>query len=60
MRSVEMCEIMTFWQIPGTPFSQHGLTFMPAWIGNHMPGKVWDEITYPFPNCNRWNLEMDK
>ena len=21
-----------------------------AWIYNHMHGKVWDEITYPFPN----------
>ena len=21
----------------------------PAWINNHMPGKVWDDITYPFP-----------
>ena len=23
-----------------------------AWISNHMPDKVWDEITYPFPNFN--------
>ena len=23
---------------------------IPAWIRNHMPSKVWDEITYPFPN----------
>ena len=25
-------------------------TFNPAWINNHMPSKVWNEITYPFPN----------
>ena len=24
----------------------------PAWISNHKPSKVWDEITYPFPNFN--------
>ena len=28
------------------------LTLIPAWISNHMPNKVWDEITYPFPNFN--------
>ena len=26
----------------------HGLTLIPAWISNHMPGKVWDKIAYPF------------
>ena len=25
---------------------------IPAWISNHMPNKVWDKITYPFPNFN--------
>ena len=26
-----------------------------------MPSKVWDEITYPFPNFNGcWSLRMDK
>ena len=27
-------------------------TLFPAWISNHMPSKVWDEITYPFLNFN--------
>ena len=36
----------------GPPFYWHGLTCIPAWIGNHMPWKVWYEITYPFPNFN--------
>ena len=28
------------------------INFDPAWISNHKPSKVWDEITYPFPNFN--------
>ena len=31
------------------PF-KHQLTLIPAWMSNHMPSKVWDEITYPFLN----------
>ena len=23
-----------------------------TWISNYMPGRVWDEITYPFHNFN--------
>ena len=34
------------------PFYWRGLTLMPAWISNHTPSKVWDEISYPFPNFN--------
>ena len=32
-----------------------------TWISNHLPGKVWHEITYPFPNFryNHWSLGMD-
>ena len=30
---------------------------IPVWISNHMPSKMWDEITYPFPNINNWNVE---
>ena len=30
-----------------TPSFNDGLTLIPAWISNHMPSKVWDEITYP-------------
>ena len=28
-------------------FYWHGLTFIPAWISNHMPSEMWGEITYP-------------
>ena len=27
-------------------------------LSNHMPGKVWDEITYPFPNFNGCTVEV--
>ena len=26
------------------------IIFIPAWISNHVPNKVWDEIIHPFPN----------
>ena len=29
-----------------------------AWISNHMPSKVWDVITYPFPNFNSSAVEV--
>ena len=35
-----------------------GLTLIPAWISNYMPGKVWDEITYPFLNFNGCTVEV--
>ena len=36
----------------------HGLTLIPAWISNYMPSKMWDEITYPFPNFNGATVEV--
>ena len=30
----------------------HGLTFISAWMSNYIHYKMWDEITYPFPNFN--------
>ena len=38
------------------PFYQHGLTLIPIWISNYIQYKVWDEITYPFPNFNGANI----
>ena len=29
-----------------------------AWISNYMPGKVCDEITYPFLNFNGCTVEV--
>ena len=37
----------------------HCLTvIIPAWISNHTPSKVWDEITYPFLNFNGTTVEV--
>ena len=44
--------------IPSGFFYWHGLTCIPAWIRNHMPSKVWDEITYPFPKFNGCTIEV--
>ena len=33
-------------------------SLIPAWISNNMPCKVWDEITYPFPNYNGSTVEV--
>ena len=40
------------------PFYWHGLTSILAWISDHMPSKVWDEITYPFVSFNRATFEV--
>ena len=31
---------------------------IPTWRSNDMPHKVWDEITYPFPNVNGTTVEF--
>ena len=35
---------------PFRPFYLHVLTSTPSGISNHMLGKAWDEIIYPFPD----------
>ena len=37
--------------IPGA-FHSHRVTLIEAWITIYIHHKVWDEITYPFPNFN--------
>ena len=37
---------------------KHGLTLITAWISNHMPSNMWDEITYPFLNFNGCTVEV--
>ena len=39
-------------------FYYHGLTWIPEWIGKHTSCKVWDEITYPFPNVNGYTVKV--
>ena len=36
------------------------LNFIQAWTSNHMPCKLWDEITYLFPNFNSYTVEVWK
>ena len=40
------------------PFHKHRLILIPSWISNHMPCKVWGEITYPFQNFNGFAIEV--
>ena len=39
-------------------FYLHGLTLTPAWINDYIHYKVWDGITYPFPNINGSTVEV--
>ena len=39
-------------------FYSRGLALMPAWISNHMSSKVWDGITYHFPNFSGCTVEV--
>ena len=41
-------------------FSITQITLPPAWISNHMPSRVWDKITCPFPNSNDAAVEIWK
>ena len=36
------------------------LTLIPPWISDHIPSKVWVEITYPFPNFNGTTVEVSE
>ena len=51
------CEFYELLMTSG-PFYYHGLTLISAWISNHMPSKVWDEITYSFLNFNGCTVEV--
>ena len=37
---------------------KYGLTLNPSWMCNHVPSKLWDEITYRFPNFNGAIVEV--
>ena len=42
----------------GNLLSPSPLTSIPAWISNHMPSRVVDQVTYPFPNFNGVTVEV--
>ena len=46
-----------------SPFHKYYLHLVPAWISNHMPSEVRDEITFSFlqtQSVHCWNCGMDK
>ena len=66
--SVTVYEISPVWcYVDGLPvnpmdirgsFCWYGSTSILAWINNNEPHKVWNEITYPFPNFNGCTSEV--
>ena len=48
------------WKTTSSPFYQHGLTLIPAWMNNYIHYKMWDEITYPFLNFNGCTVEVQE
>ena len=40
------------------PLYHHGLTLIPSWVSNYTPNKVWDEITFQFPNFDGRTVEV--
>ena len=50
---IQLAEFALLFFVTRDPF-----TNIPAWISNHMPGKVWDEITYPFTNFNGYTVDV--
>ena len=39
-------------------FYYQGLTWISAWINNHVPKNMWCEIIYPFPSFNGFTVEI--
>ena len=44
---------------PRNQYYENGITLIQARICNHMPSKVWDEITYPFPYFNGCTVDWE-
>ena len=45
------------WLHPGAPLLTW-INSIPAWISNHMPSEMWDEIINSFPNFNGYRVEV--
>ena len=52
------CRLRNVGDFAQGPFYHHGLTLFPPWVSNHLSSKMWDEITYPFPNFNGCIIEV--
>ena len=46
--------LSAIWGKSRIPCYWHVLTFIPAWVNNYKPWKVWHEITYPLLNFNSY------
>ena len=44
---------LVYWRIYAS-FGLNESTQVTTWIGNHVHCKVWDEFTYPIPDCQRY------
>ena len=59
-----LVHIMACYAFGAKPLSEPMLDYcqmdslIPAWIKNYMSSKVWEEITYPFPNFNGCTIEV--
>ena len=42
---------------PKAHFNNMDAPWVSAWLSNHMPGNVWDEIPYLFPNVSGCTVE---
>ena len=46
------------WLAASGPLTRYKLTLIQRWISNCIHYKVWDKITYPFPNSNVCTVEV--
>ena len=59
-------EIFPVFGLQGPPLlTGININYSLVWISDHMPSKVWDEITYPLSipkpeELHRWGLRMDE
>ena len=51
-------KIVSSWVQIWGPFYWHELALIPAWVSKYTHYKVWDEITYSFPNFNGFTVEV--
>ena len=54
----EQCFVINAARVRTAYLSGLFLTWISSWIGNYSHYKMWDEITYPFPNFNGVTIEV--
>ena len=54
-----LCQHHTiFWGRRRVPLYQHRLSLISAWRNYQILNEMWDQIIYPFPNLNGWNVGL--